>query len=236
MPCKSCATKSATIESKNATIQQLEATIERNEQANRRMRDQHNLEIRRLRANVPRDQHDLEIRRMNDLIASHKQYGTKMHGEWANLKAKFNQMRDYANDLEKQLEEEKEKNKKYQEEANNVKEKEKNKKYQEGTKNVEEDDNVVIVEDSENEEPLPKKTKFNQMRDYANIKKYAKYLEKQLEEEKEKNKKYQEAGGNEEVNKARSRGKHPGKKNRRALRNKLARMEGNQCLELNDEN
>uniref|UniRef100_A0A915PAA9 16S/18S rRNA aminocarboxypropyltransferase Tsr3 C-terminal domain-containing protein n=1 Tax=Meloidogyne floridensis TaxID=298350 RepID=A0A915PAA9_9BILA len=116
-------------------------------------------------------------------------------------------MRDYANDLEKQLEEEKEKNKKYQEEANNVKEKEKNKKYQEGTKNVEEDDNVVIVEDSENEEPLPKKTKFNQMRDYANIKKYAKYLEKQLEEEKEKNKKYQEAGGNEEVNKARSRGK-----------------------------
>jgi len=61
-------------------------------------------------------------------------------------------MRDYANDLEKQLEEEKEKNKKYQEEANNVKEKEKNKKYQEGTKNVEEDDNVVIVEDSENEE------------------------------------------------------------------------------------
>jgi len=45
------------------------------------------------------------------------------------------------------------------------------------------------------------------MRDYANIKKYAKYLEKQLEEEKEKNKKYQEAGGNGEIKKARSRGK-----------------------------
>uniref|UniRef100_A0A915N227 Uncharacterized protein n=1 Tax=Meloidogyne javanica TaxID=6303 RepID=A0A915N227_MELJA len=179
-------------------------------------------------------------------------------------------MRDYANDLEKQLEEEKEKNKKYQEEANNVKEKEKNKKYQEGTKNVEEeeeDDNVVIVEDSENEEPLPKKTKFNQMRDYANIKKYAKYLEKQLEEEKEKNKKYQEAGDMnssetgqiraggkavkvepasdvvdaepsrqvevkmevaEELNenlamvreKKRSRGKHPGLKNRKSMKRK----------------